>query len=175
MRKYLLGLVLAVLVCAPASAETVTLTMPDAQRRFIEVMQDFAARYKAEKNELRATKLVAARFEALEKIPKSAEFSGWYGQIAKMGTAEGKAWVVVKIKEYPFTLKTWNNTMSDYKHQSLISQKSKVFDQLADLSEGDWVKMSGKVVGEGSATERGMMTDPEWIVRFSSIDRSVVQ
>lgn len=169
MRAVVLGVVLFLSAVSGAAAETVTVAMPESQVRFIEVMVDFSARYKAEKNELRATKLVQRRYDALEKIPNSQTFSGWYAQIADMGTSGGAAWVVLKLKEYPFTLKTWNNALSDSRDKTMLKTGTPVYEALSEMDKGAWVQASGSIVAEGSMTEKGMMTDPEWVVRFSNI------
>ena len=59
---------------------------------------------------------------------------------------------------------------------TLIENGSDLYNSISDLSEGDRVVFSGTFIPddsdfirEGSVTERGSMTDPEFILKFSDV------
>ena len=76
----------------------------------------------------------------------------------------------------PFAIKTWNNALSDIFDETLIENGSELYNAIADLSKGDKVVFSGTFasderdfIREASVTERGSMTDPEFILKFSDV------
>ena len=91
--------------------------------------------------------------------------------------SEGKAFIEIKLEgAESIVIKTWNNSLSDLMDNTLIENGSGLYNTIADLSEGTEVVFSGTFIAddrdfirEGSMTERGSMTDPEFILKFSSI------
>jgi hypothetical protein len=92
---------------------------------------------------------------------------------------EGKAMITISLDgAKSITIKTWNNALSDVMDNTLIENGTKVYNSISELSKGDKVVFSGTFISddrdfirESSMTERGSMTDPEFILRFSSIKK----
>ncbi len=89
-------------------------------------------------------------------------------------TTQGKAHLEIKLHKAPVSLKNWNNELSDIRGNTLIPQGSDLFRAVSELAKGDRVKVSGRFlrddkdyIMEGSPTERGAMSEPEFIVQFS--------
>ena len=69
-----------------------------------------------------------------------------------------------------------NNWFSDMGENTMPKKGSKIYDQAAELSEGDYVYFSAELIQssqkgirETSLTESGSLGSPEFIVRFTDI------
>lgn len=107
-----------------------------------------------------------------------AGIADWIGKVTTLTTnGDGKGVIEVSISDH-VTIKTWNNSLSDIADETLIEPGSSVFSQLGELHNGDKVKFSGGLISaptdcfkEGSVTLHGSMSDPEFILRFSRIEK----
>jgi hypothetical protein len=75
-------------------------------------------------------------------------------------------------------IKTWNNSLSDIGDDTLIPHGSLVYNQVANLSQGDMVYFSGRFasgdldyIKESSMTESGAMNEPEFIFTFTNVGK----
>ncbi len=157
-----------------------TIPLPADQEAFIKSVEGFYDIYDDAPNELKKSALRVQRRDAIQGIVGSRRVANWVGTIADMQTtSDGKASVEVRLGGARHILvKTWNNTISDLMSHTLIESGSSVYNALADLSEGDIVEFSGTFLSdkqdyieEGSISERGSMTDPEFLFRFSDIHK----
>jgi hypothetical protein len=76
-------------------------------------------------------------------------------------------------------IQTWNNGLSDIADKTLIPVNTPLFNAISDLKEGISVKVSGQFVageqdyiGEQSLTENGSMTEPEFSVHFTKVEKA---
>ena len=119
-----------------------------------------------------------ARAKALCQSKGGRDINDWIGRITTLTTnGDGKGVVEVRISDH-LTLKTWNNSLSDIADKTLIEPGSRVFRQLDQLHRGDKVKFTGSFSSsqtdcftESSVTLSGSMNDPEFIMRFRSIEK----
>ena len=93
--------------------------------------------------------------------------------------SEGKATIEVKLEgSQSVVVQTWNNALSDHGSDTLIDNKSPVYNKISEMSEGDRVVFSGEFLSddrvgirEASLTEAGSMTSPGFIVKFSDVTK----
>ena len=151
------------------------IVLPAEQEQLSTVIKPFIEQYRSAPNELKKSALRTDRAKALSDALKSMEFDGWVGTVERMSTTtQGKAHLEIKLHKSPVSLKNWNNELSDIRGNTLIPQGSDLFRAVSELAKGDRVKVSGRFlqadkdyIMEGSPTERGAMTEPEFIVLFS--------
>jgi hypothetical protein len=146
--------------------------LPQFQKEFIATVSDYGKQYQDAPNELKKSALVKKRLTAFASMKGDLKkVTGWYGVIKDMGTnGDGDAHLVVRIPEADMTLGTWNNAFSDSGSNTLIKNGSKLYDQIADLEEGQVIKFSGAIGKPKNFTESGQMTDPDFLFKFSSIE-----
>lgn len=159
---------------AAAQKQEVVVRYSDFQRDFMQVVAEYAAKYKAADNELQKSKLVNERIKAFEKLkgnPKA--MTDWYGVIEKMGTnSDGNAFVTLSISPGLITFSTWNNSFSDMNDKTLIKQSSPLYNKLSEMKEGNVVKFSGQLKRPTNFTEAGKMTDPDFLFKFTDINKA---
>ena len=179
-----------------ATDKDAPLELPPDQHTFLGMISSYAEAYKGQNNELKKSQMKNTRDAALRQSGL-ANPTNWKGTLASFGTnSDGKAYVSVALpsggsityrgpdgKDYTapvadVEIKTWNNGLSDIGSDTLIAQGTPVFNALSDLEKGDPVVFSAvflpdekNVVEIGNLTENGKMTSPEFIVRFTSIQR----
>jgi hypothetical protein len=169
----------------PPSTELVPPTqssIPPSQQAFRSLVESFMPQYRAAETEVRKTNVRFQRKDAIVKYfsgSTTPSFEEWAGELRGLTTeSDGAAYVSVKLEGSDIYIKTWNNSLSDIGAHTMISRNDQTYQSLMDLKEGDEVIVSGAfIVGdggpdyvkEGSLTEEGSMTSPEFIVRFSEI------
>ncbi|PND29651.1 hypothetical protein C1I89_33590 [Achromobacter pulmonis] len=150
-------------------AELVAARMPDSQKGFLALMEKAAREYEAAPNELVKSKIAQQRKVDSRPFTPQGKVQNWTGTIEQLATnGDGKGIVVIRSSS-TVTFQTWNNALSDLEHKTLIPQSSSLYDTVASLDVGTPVSFSGSLVAEGSATEHGSVTRPEFIVRFDQI------
>jgi hypothetical protein len=151
--------------------------MPDRQRQFIDVLDDFAARYSQAPNEMAQGALRPQRAKAIcSLMNRDGEVRGWVGKVKKMSSNnEGKGVIEISISPRA-SVKTWNNALSDIGDHTLLEPGSLSHTQAVELRPGQSVEFSGTFplgdkdcLRESSLTQRGSMSEPEWIFRFQTI------
>ena len=104
------------------------------------------------------------------------EFKNWKGKIEEIDSVGDEyAYVSISVCKN-VTIKTWNNEFSDMINKSLIHIDSEIYEILLDLEKGNSVITSGSFTEsdsdyfqEGSITNSGSLSEPEYIVHFSKI------
>lgn len=172
IKNFLLAAIFLTLI-SPGHAEEQIIKMPEFQQQFCTILMDYSAKYTAETNELKKSKIRTDRKNALMTLKyKPSEIKDWIGVLKSVGTtSEGTAFVEISIPSTTITAKTWNNSLSDFEAHTLIKQSNPLYDKLAEMNEGDAVTFSGKFLGYDGITEEGKMVDPGIIIKFSDIKR----
>lgn len=162
------------------SASAPSVVLPEEQARFKEVVASFAKRYEAASNELKKSALRSERKSALAATLQTMEFTGWVGKIETMETTgEGNAHVAIQLHGIPGTIQNNNNEVSAaLGDKTLIRRGSDLYKAVASLNEGQRVRVSGVFqkgqkdhIEEISLTEEGAMTEPDFAVKFSTIEK----
>lgn len=151
---------------------------PGDQDRFVKAVEDSRDEYRAANTDFKkgATRPARAKTLCRSKIKKN--ISDWIGKVTTLTTnSDGKGVIGVGISDH-VTMKTWNNSLSDIADKTLVEPGTSVFSQLGELQNGDKVKFSGGLVSsttdcfkESSMTLHGSMSDPEFILRFSRVEK----
>lgn len=160
----------------PPAAPPAGPPMPADEAKFIAAVTDAMAAYKGAPNEMAAGGARALRRQNVCAAVRTLQVRDWVGTIAKLSTAnDGKGVLTVSVGK-DIAVTTWNNTVSDFEHKTLIEPGSAVFNQAVQLKRGDKVVFSGTFfasqedcVNEQSVSLRGSMTDPAYSFRFSAI------
>lgn len=171
--KKIVGLLLLLTASSMSSAETKTVTVSDFQKGFIETVQDYSAQYEQAPNDLKKSTVARKRLEALAKLQGDPrKIVGWYGTIEKLGTnGDGDAFITVKLLVDNITFSTWNNSISDAGSKTLIKNGTPLYDKISEMTEGNVVMFSGAIGKPKNLTERGKMTDPDFLFKFSDVEK----
>lgn len=184
--KAVLGLILAAIVFRVAFSVTsgreakqaaqvlpVAAPMPPEQVAFLESVDSFIAPYRDAPNELKKTDLRNQRKAALKKAFKKLAFSKWVGRIKRMGTnRDGSAYIAIAFNS---DTSITNNRMFE---NIEIKNWSALYNKFSEMTEGDAVLVSGTFLqddrdylSEASVSESGSMMEPEFVVRYASVDK----
>lgn len=153
--------------------------LPEQQANFIAVISDYKKRFDSARNELQQNVLRDERRTAILKaLGAERRADKWSGTLRKLETnGDGNAVVVVRVAPN-INLATWNNSISDVMHSTLIEKGTPLYAALVNMSAGDKVKVSGSFIHadadglfEQSITIRGAMTDPEFLFKFTDISK----
>ena len=142
---------------------------------------DYKNQYIYAKNEIKKSEVFndvanwSRKFK--ENIFNSDEY--WYGKLVEIRTDRGgtKAAVIIRsaVNGINIDYDTDNEFLTIY-DDLIIKKGSYLYNQLADLAEGQFVKFKfyfveggDRGVFEKSITEEGSITEPEFIVKFISI------
>ena len=163
---------------APSEAPIVNLygEQPAIQKAVLGIIEKFKVKYEQATNDLQRADARLTRDEQVCKATKGSAISNWTGVVETIGgTSEGAAYLTIKISE-DVTVGTWNNTLSDYADETLISRKSPIYKTVLGLQEGQLVKFSGKFVPADGAcldtkniTEYFAVNSPEFVFRFTKV------
>lgn len=156
-----------------ASAETKSVAVSDFQKGFIETVQDYSAQYEAAPNELKKSSVSKKRMDAFSKLKGDPrKITGWYGTIEKLGTnGDGDAYITIRLLVDNITLSTWNNSFSDAGSNTLIKNGTPMYEALSEMSEGNVVMFSGALGKIKNMSERGKMTDPDFLFKFTKVEK----
>jgi hypothetical protein len=151
--------------------------IPAKQQAFVDAVERARQNYDAAENDLAKGRTRNARKQAVCGLLKSKTVEGWVGHITNLSSNEDGKGVLKIILSDHATVKTWNNAFSDVVHNTLIDPASPISQTLMSLKEGDRVRFSGTFfqsdvdcIHEASMTLDGSMNQPEYIIRFSSIE-----
>lgn len=143
---------------------------PASQKKFRTIIKDFSNQYQSAEGDLNKSRLVSLRREKLREKLGTPDFTGWVGVVDMISTtSKGNAFISLKIGDN-ITIMTHNNELSDIGDNTLIPNTSPIYDVLANVRNGDLVKVSGRVLDEISITEAGGMTAPDWIIKISNAE-----
>lgn len=161
----------------PAAAlqnqQTVPVQYSEFQHGFMSIVADYAKRYDAAENELQKSALFTERIKQFRKLKgKPEHIKDWIGVLKQMGTnGDGKAYLTISLSPNLLTVSTWNNSFSDISDHTLIPQKSPIYTKLAQMKEGNVVMFSGKLLRTTNITEKGKMTEPDFLFAFTNIEK----
>jgi len=134
--------------------------------------------YLEQQNDIQRASSVSKRNRGIQEILQNKySFTNWEGAIREIDVV-GESGIALTISlKCKVRIKTWNNTISDMGDRTIIDLDSSIGDFLANAYIGDKVKVSGTFIPgtdshiyESSITERGRMTEPEYIVHFKKIN-----
>jgi hypothetical protein len=168
-----------------SSAPPIDSSIPVPQKTFTTVIESFETPYNNADTEIKKTSVRFDRKDAISQYFSQSgnlQFQGWTGQVQALTTeSDGKAYVSIKLAGSGVVIETWNNSASDLFANSMIPRGDPLYPSLMNLKEGDNVTVSGAFIQddskgldyivESSLTEDGSMTGPEFIVKFSQINK----
>ena len=160
----------------PQPAAVGPATMPDKEKKFITMIDEFVERYNSSPNEMAQGGLRPQRAKAVCDLLGDGEVIDWVGTVQLLSSnGEGKGVLDVSLNE-DINVMTWNNSLSDFDDKTLITPGTPLHDAAVKLSRDQRIVFSGTFVKgdedcfrEGSITQSGSMTDPDWIFRFSAV------
>lgn len=154
-------------------------SVPAEEIEFINVLTFARDAYEEAKTEFAKGSIRPQRAKAICTKLKSNQANDWIGKLVRLKTnTDGKGVVVIEIAT-GFTIKTYSTQLSDIGSKTLVEPGTKLYSALGELSEGDQVSFSGvfftkssDCFEEVSLTMKGSMTSPEFIMRFSSVQKA---
>lgn len=167
-------------IATPARAtdvEAPPVALPSAERAFLDAIGKSREAYGAAENDMRKGAQRSVRRRALCRSG-GGQVNNWIGKVVKLSTnGDGKGILAIEVGQ-DITLSTWNNDLSDFKHRTLIDPDGHLFDTVSTLKEGDKVRFSGRLFPsptdcffEMSMTIGGSMSAPEFVTRFSEVEK----
>jgi hypothetical protein len=155
-------------------------SIPPDQAAFVNLINDYAVRYRGAPNEIQKTELRFARAADLKKADYKTA-TNWVGTLKVLRTdQDGTTTAVFTVAgSKVLSVRTWNNAFSDLVDGTRIARGSPLYAALSELSVGQAVVFSGEFfpgyhrdfLHEISVTEEGSMTEPEFLMRFTAIRR----
>lgn len=140
---------------------------------FMQIVVEYAKKYRLAENDLQKSALVTERFKRFEGLKGNPKkITGWYGVLQDMGTtSDGKAYIAVSLSQNLLSISTWNNGFSDANDKTLIPQSSPLYAKIASMKKGNIVKFSGRLKRANNMTEEGRMVTPNFIFLFTDIEK----
>lgn len=116
------------------------------------------------------------RAKAICDLLKNGKITDWVGTVQKLSSNNaGKGVLSVSMSKIA-NAKTWNNELSDIGDKTLIEPGTPLHEAAVQLSRKQSIVFSGTFLKgnkdcftESSLTQRGSMTNPDCIFRFSSV------
>ena len=165
-------------LCSILPFSAYAIDIPESEKVFINLTTVAITDSASAKNDMQRGGTKARRDDAICAALKKRAITGWIGTVTKVDSnSDGKGVLNVEIAKN-VVIKTWNNTFSDAADKTLIDPRSKLFERASSLSKGDTVKFSGSFlegydacIKESSMSLRGGLEKPEFIFRFTDIDK----
>ncbi len=167
-------------VAAPEKVSKPVIPIPAGQTDFIKLVSGYVGDYKKAPNELKKSALRLKRGRAIKEF-FGGDLSGeWVGKLTRLTTTtEQNAHVTIELLGTDMiAIKNYNNELSDLGSDTLIKAESGLFNAVSELGTGDTVKVTGSFlpgdddhIDESSFSESGSMTDPEFIFKFTGIEK----
>jgi len=154
--------------------------LPSREKAFINAVSPFINKYHSAQNELKKSALRRKRANAINFVlNEKLVIRNWIGTLRTMQTnSQGKGIISVQLEGTKIRVETWNNAISDLTYNTLIEHDSPLYKTISEFKLGDKVMISGTFlsgeadyIAEGSLTEFGAMTSPEFIFRFTDIKK----
>ncbi len=151
---------------------------PAEEASFVSTVDSFVTRYGDAGNEFQKSAVRRQRAAALSSALAGRSIENWVGRIIGMQTnSDGNGILALELEgNPPIKVKTWNNGLSDIEDNTLIPHGSALYNQIANLTQGERVFFSGRFLSgdldylkEASLTEEGAMTAPEFLFVFSNV------
>jgi Domain of unknown function (DUF4431) len=150
--------------------------IPEDEEAFIATVASAARAYKAGANEFQKSASRGERAAALARIVSARSVNGWVGIVSKMETTHSRNGVLVLTVpgNKSIQIETLNNDFLGV--GTLIPFGSELFNRVSSLSVGDRVVFDGIFgassddhIEELSLREEGSMLNPEFLMKFTSI------
>lgn len=143
---------------------------------FVDVIEKAIIKSKSAKNDMQIGGIKALRDKEICNILQVKSVSNWIGQVKKVSAnSDGKGVLALSLPS-GILIKTWNNSFSDTKYNTLMEPGTEIFNRASELSIGDVVYFSGtffedndNCISESSLSLSGKVKEPEFIFRFSDI------
>lgn len=157
--------------CAPTAGDQVA---------FVTAINAARNAYLAGQNEFQRGLTRPARAKQLCSIVASRKISNWTGRVKSLSaTSEGQGVLGVEIEGANVEIRTARSKLSDFTGETLVRPNTPVFALMDQLQPGHCVRISGEFqpsdidcVKEGSLTLEGTMSSPEFIFRFTTVQRA---
>ena len=152
------------------------------QKRFMQIVQEAQSASRSASNDMQRGGVKARRDKAICEMVSNAgglKITNWSGRIINL-SANGDGKGILEVEIAPgISVKTWNNSLSDTFHKTLISPGSKLFEKASAMHVGQFVQFSGtfhsgsgtECVYEASISLIGKISQPEFIMTFSDIKK----
>jgi hypothetical protein len=148
---------------------------PAIETAFVAAVSEAREHYRAAANDMAKGGARVARKAAICHSLTQLAVTNWVGKIYTLSSNSDGNGVVEIVIGPDVYVKTWNNALSDIGDHTLIPAQSPLFQVLSAMKTGDTVKFSGTFlrgdadcIKEPSLTQDGSMTEPEFLMRFSS-------
>ncbi|HCA9741444.1 TPA: hypothetical protein MYK25_000819 [Klebsiella pneumoniae] len=156
-----------------------TVQMPSDEAEFVTIVSQAQEAIKSSTNDMQVGGVKARRDADLCKLITDTSINGWLGKVEDIGAnSDGKGVISLELAD-GITLKTWNNSFSDGRDNTLIESGTDVFEAASSLKNGDIVRFSGDFIAdkssclrEASLSLRGKISSPEFIFRFRNITKA---
>lgn len=163
---------------APAPAPVQKISIPGDQMGFKRIIDRAKESSDSASNELGRKQAEMVRNKEICSLLGNGEVRNWKGRVRNIGaTGDGHGYISINIFG-DYTIKTSNNAFSDSGHRTLIKDGSNLFNVLLSLNSDDLVEFSGVFVRSGkscvyesSLTLEGSLRNPDFIFRFSDINK----
>lgn len=163
---------------ATTAEDEPVITVPSSQKAFVDAVRKAQGAADEASNDMAKGGVRATRAdEVCQALGSSGRAIGWVGEIDSIDSnSEGKGVLSVTLARN-VTVSTWNNAMSDIGAGTLIDPGTALFNTVSSMSEGDLVEFSGSFfandldcVSEQSITLDGSLDDPEYTMKFESVE-----
>lgn len=156
--------------------------LPGTEQQFCDAVtkakSDYEQAMRDGANELKLSKIRSARKTAVLAAVGGGVVKGWVAEVYNLSTnGDGKAVFRVKLP-CDVHLSTLADAFSDVQANTLIPQSSPLYDFISELNSGDKITISGKLFSdqqdgydEVSFTEKGSLTDPVYVFKFSAVSK----
>lgn len=143
---------------------------------FVEAIKESMEKASNAKNEMQIGGIKSARDRDICNILKVKSVSGWIGEVKQVtANSDGKGVLKLSLPNN-IIIRTWNNSFSDIRYNTLIEPGTNVFNSASELNVGDVVYFSGtffddddNCISEASLSLSGKIKEPEFIFKFSDI------
>ena len=165
-----------------AKEQTASLNIPEEQANFELARKSFYEKYIAGQNEIKKSAVWNAANSHASEFRKnnSGVITNFVGKITDISTDQGGdyVWITIKSSAQGITVsyKTSNNSFSDIGYNTRPAKGSKIYNQVAEFAEGDYVYFSAETFDhsqkgmlEVSLSELGSLKKPEFMVKFTDI------
>jgi hypothetical protein len=183
-KRWWFWLIVLIIIGAAASgdkapkADRLTENRPADQAAFVQAVQNGQAETKKAQNDMQKGGIKAARDKQMCSALKGMRANDWVGQIQTVDSnSDGKGVLSIQIAQ-DIIVKTWNNSISDSGDNTLLTPGSDLFVKVSGFKRNDYVKFSGSFfidesdcIKESSLTLDGKLEDPEFIFKFTSVDK----
>jgi len=157
---------------------------PVKQLKFHNLNEPFKYMYKHASNEIQKSAVFNDCNKTRGKylVNQSLRFNNWIGELIDISTDQGGDVASIRIRsdaaDFRIYYQTHNNRLSDSGVNSLLRKGTAIYNQLSEINEYEYVLFSGsfvpdneKGIKERSITEKGCVSEPEFIIRFTSVKK----